>query len=134
MEWILSLIAVDATANIVEYSGAMNPIYIVSSGQLTEIKADRHSIGKGTDSSVKFTNHEIKFHKGDEIYLFSDGFEDQFGGANGKKFKASRMKELLTSLASLDMQKQYESINKTFEQWKGNLDQVDDVLVIGHRF
>jgi ligand-binding sensor domain-containing protein/serine phosphatase RsbU (regulator of sigma subunit) len=129
----LSLIAIDTSLNKIEYAGAMNSIYLVHNGQLTEFKADRNSIGKNTDSSVQFTNHEIEVQTGDLIYLFSDGFEDQFGGPDGKKYKASRMKELLTSISSLEMQEQYNKLNTAFEEWLGKLEQIDDVLVMGRK-
>jgi len=130
----LSLIGIDLNLNKVEYAGAMNSIYLIRNEKLTEFKADRNSIWKNTDSIVKFTNHEIEVRKGDVIYLFSDGFNDQFGGPSGKRFKASQMKELLISIASLDMQDQYNKLNIAFEEWKGNMEQIDDVLVIGRKF
>jgi ligand-binding sensor domain-containing protein/serine phosphatase RsbU (regulator of sigma subunit) len=129
----LSLIAVDPNLNKVEYVGAMNSIYLVRNGQLNEFKADRNSIGKNTDSNFNFTNHEIETQTGDTIYLFSDGFEDQFGGPDGKKYKASRMKDLLTSISSLEMQEQYNKLNTAFEEWQGSLEQIDDVLVMGRK-
>ena len=80
-----------------------------------------------------FTNHEIKLTKGDTIYLFSDGFVDQFGGPNGKKFKSKQFKQLLIDIQEKNMTEQKAILDKTIESWKGDLEQVDDILVMGIR-
>jgi len=129
----ISLIALDVKSNKLEYAGAMNSIYLVREQQLTEFKANRNSIGKNELSTVRFANHVIDVMKGDMIYLFSDGFEDQFGGPGNKRFQSYRMKELLASVSTLHMKDQYLKINTVFDEWKGNLEQIDDVLVIGRK-
>lgn len=80
-----------------------------------------------------FTNHIINLEKGNSIYLFTDGFADQFGGPKGKKFKYSKLKELLISINTLSMDEQKEILHSEFEGWKTNLEQTDDVCVIGVR-
>lgn len=118
-----------------QYSGANNPIYIVKKAreEIIEIKATKQAIGADITDTKIFDNNSIKLEKGDCIYLFTDGYADQFGGANGKKFKYGRFKELLLRIHNLTMQEQKEILNQEFNQWKGNLEQVDDVLVIGIR-
>ncbi len=102
--------------------------------ELSEIKPDKFSIG-GHQSEVerKFTKHKISLSKGDCIYIFSDGFVDQFGGKEGKKFMSKRFKDLLLAYYSTPMLEQENKLIKTFETWKGSREQVDDILVIGIR-
>ncbi|MGZ6523160.1 MAG: PP2C family protein-serine/threonine phosphatase, partial [Bacteroidia bacterium] len=115
-----------------EWAGANNPLWIIRSGELIEYKADKQSVGK-TDHSEIFTNQSILLKKNDTIYLFSDGYADQFGGNKGKKFKTSKMKELFLSVQNETMEDQQMLIDRAFESWKGNNDQVDDVCIIGIR-
>lgn len=116
-----------------EYSAANNSFYIVRNKELLEFKPDKIPVGKYLDQEIPFTRHQIPLQKGDCVYTFSDGYMDQFGGPNGKKFMSKRLKELLISIAHLPMNEQKEKINNSFQEWKGNLDQVDDVTVIGIR-
>ena len=118
--------------SIIEYAGANNPLWLIREGELIERKADKQPIGKYAEHSP-FTTYEIELGKGDCIYIFSDGFADQFGGPKGKKFKAANFKNLLLSIQNHPMEKQCELINEAFENWKGNLEQVDDVCIIGVR-
>ena len=83
--------------------------------------------------NYKFSNHQIDLKKGNTLYMFSDGYQDQFGGKKGKKFMIKRFKELLLSIQDKDMQEQKEIIHKTITDWKGDLPQVDDICVIGIR-
>jgi serine phosphatase RsbU (regulator of sigma subunit) len=83
------------------------------------------------DEDKPFTNHTIELQKGDCIYLFTDGYADQFGGEKGKKFKYSNLKEMLLKNHQLPMSEQKEKLDQTIENWKGNLEQVDDILIIG---
>jgi serine phosphatase RsbU (regulator of sigma subunit) len=114
------------------YSGANNPLWIIRNGEVLETKADKQPIGKYADLKP-FTTHHIQLKKGDTIYIFSDGFVDQFGGEKGKKFKPKAFKELLLSIQNTSMEEQKDIINNTFENWKGDLEQVDDICVIGVR-
>lgn len=115
-----------------QYAGANNPLCLIRKEQLVEIKADKQPVGKFTHRKP-FTNHVINIEKGDIIYLFSDGFADQFGGERGKKYKYSRLKELLLSVSDETMNTQKHMLIKTFENWKGDLEQLDDVCIIGVR-
>ncbi len=117
-----------------EYAGAHNSLWIIRKGkkEVEEIKADKQPIGKFLKQHP-FTTHKIKVNKGDLIYLYTDGYADQFGGDKGKKFKSINFKELLIRISELSLDDQLEHINKSFEKWKGNLEQVDDVCVIGVR-
>ena len=118
--------------NKLKYSGAHNPLWIVRDGQIIETKANKQPIGK-FDNPQPYNTHTIDLQKGDAIYLFSDGYADQFGGEKGKKFKAKAFKELLISIQEKSMEEQKSIIDETFENWKGNLEQLDDVCVIGLR-
>ena len=116
------------------YAGANNPLWIVRSGrhEIEEIKGDKQPIGK-YHATADFTEHEISVQKGDIIYIFTDGFADQFGGEKGKKYKYKNFKKFLISICHLNMEQQAEAIHEEFERWKGNLEQLDDVCVIGVR-
>ncbi|MBP8790659.1 MAG: transporter substrate-binding domain-containing protein [Breznakibacter sp.] len=118
--------------NHLAYAGANNPLWIISNGELTEIKADRQPIGL-FDHSHPFTEHTFELKKGDTVYIFSDGYRDQFGGPKGKKFKVEPFRKLLLSIQQAPMSKQRMIIDQVFEEWKGNLEQIDDVCVIGVR-
>lgn len=116
--------------NQLQYAGANNPLWIIRNGELLETKADKQPIGKYADLNP-FTTHTFELQPNDSIYIFTDGFHDQFGGDKGKKFKASKMKELILSIQDKTMNEQHTIINDAFETWKGTLEQVDDVCVIG---
>jgi sigma-B regulation protein RsbU (phosphoserine phosphatase) len=118
-----------------QYAGANNPLYIIRNNQIIEIKADKKAIGGDTENAeIKtFTNHSIQLQKGDAIYLFTDGYADQFGGPKGKKFKYKQFQDLLIEINSNSMTEQKQLLQQHFEKWKGDLEQVDDILVIGVR-
>lgn len=118
--------------NHLQYAGANNPLWIIRNEEIIEIKANKQPIGK-FDNPLPYTTHDIELEKGDTIYIFSDGYVDQFGGENGKKFKAANFKKLLLSIQHEPMERQRELIRNAFETWKGHLEQVDDVCVIGVR-
>ena len=115
-----------------QWAGANNPLWIIREGKLIETKPNKQPIGK-TDNPLSFTTHEIQLQKGDTIYVFTDGFADQFGGTKGKKFMYKPFKELLLSIQNKTMEEQKIVLEQHFENWKGNLEQVDDVCVIGIR-
>ena len=133
---------------LLQWSGANNPLWIVSKRAtvyegvkriveqdgyfLHEVSADKQPIGKYADPKP-FTSHQLTLHEGETIYMFSDGFPDQFGGDKNKKFKSSNFKKLLLSIQEQDMNTQKKRIHEAFEKWKGELEQVDDVCVIGVR-
>ncbi len=118
----------------VSWSGANNPIWIIRKGanEIEEIKGDKQPIGL-YENEKPFTKHEIQLNEGDIFYLFTDGFQDQFGGEKGKKFKALNLKSLLISIQHKEMKEQKQIILNEFENWKGDLEQVDDVCIIGVR-
>lgn len=130
----LALISYDNLTSDLEYAGAYNPLYLVRNGELNEIKADRFAIGKSSEEEKHFSNHSLKIKKGDTIYLFSDGYADQFGGEKEKKFKTAPLKRLLISIQDKSMEEQKEILDRTIEEWRGNIDQIDDILFIGRRF
>lgn len=115
-----------------KYAGAHNPLWIIRENELIEIKANHQPIGKYRNSQP-FTTHTIDLFKGDCVYLFTDGFADQFGGEKGKKYKKANLKKLLLSINGEPMQKQRDVLQYTFENWTGNLEQIDDVCVMGVR-
>jgi serine phosphatase RsbU (regulator of sigma subunit) len=129
----LSLCKIDLKNNRAEYAGAHNALYLVRQNKLIEYNSDHISIGSEEHLDKMYTNNSFSLEKGDIIYLFSDGYADQFGGDKGKKFKYHQLQQLLVknNNRSLDLQKHL--LEQEFETWKGGLEQVDDVLVIGVR-
>ncbi|MCW3071134.1 MAG: hypothetical protein JWO44_1024 [Bacteroidetes bacterium] len=113
-----------------EYAGAYISLHLVRNGRLSEIKANRQPIAKYSEHRP-FTNHLLDLEKNDTIYLFSDGFADQFGGKTGKKLRTKVLKSILLGLAGKPADEQKKELEKQFEDWKGNLDQVDDVTLLG---
>ena len=120
------------TIATLEYAGANNPLWLIRNNQLTEIKADKQPIGKHFRNE-SYTHHQLQLQQGDTIYIFSDGYADQFGGPKGKKMMYKPFKEFLLSIQHLDMEEQQKAIANHFYQWKGDNEQVDDVCVIGVR-
>ena len=118
--------------NTLYYSGANNPLWIIREGSeiIEEVKSTKQPVGK-VDNTKPFENHTIELKKGDSIYIFTDGYQDQFGGEKGKKFKAAKLKELLLNNREKSMGEQLVTLNQTFDKWKGSLEQVDDVCIIG---
>jgi sigma-B regulation protein RsbU (phosphoserine phosphatase) len=130
----ISLCCIDFSSNTIEYAGAINPVYLIKKGQLSELPGNRYSIGTFVGEEIKpFTNHQVSFEKNDLLILFTDGFADQFGGPAGKKFKFKQLQDLLTANCSLDCHVLKQLLEKQFELWKGGLEQVDDVCIIGVR-
>jgi serine phosphatase RsbU (regulator of sigma subunit) len=115
-----------------QYAGAHNPLWIIRNGEIIETTANKQPIGQ-FENPEPYTTHSFDLEKGDAIYIFSDGYVDQFGGERGKKFKSKAFRELLLSIQDKDMEEQKKSIDETFETWIGDLEQIDDVCVIGVR-
>ncbi len=141
----ISLCALNLKTNLLKWSGANNPLWIINPNRETwpknsnpfyqieggaEIKPNKQAIGK-VDNPSPYTTHQLELQKGDTIYIFSDGFQDQFGGEMGKKFKPVNLKKLLLSIQNKSLAEQGELLDKFFEEWRGPLEQVDDVCVIG---
>ncbi|HEX8517408.1 MAG TPA: tetratricopeptide repeat protein [Bacteroidia bacterium] len=117
----------------IKWAGANNPLWIINAQrELTEIKPDKQPIGYFEDIH-SFTTHTIKITKGDTLYLFTDGFQDQFGEASNKKFKSAQMRKLFLSVQDKNMPEQKDIIEKTFNEWRGNFEQVDDLCILGLR-
>lgn len=131
----IALCTVDPQKMELQFAGANNPVYIIRKKELIEIKADKMAIGADSDNAAEkiFTNHIFPLENGDSIYLFTDGFADQFGGPQGKKMKSKKFQEILMSIQDKQMAEQKIILERSFLEWKGALNQVDDVLVIGIR-
>ncbi|MGZ4060729.1 MAG: SpoIIE family protein phosphatase, partial [Bacteroidia bacterium] len=121
-----------SSAVTVKWAGANNPLWYVSNKEPKEIKADKQAIGK-TENPYPFTTHTIQLQKGDILFLFTDGYADQFGGDKGKKIKSKPLKEMLVSNSIYSSAEQKEKLEVAFREWKGNIEQVDDVCIIGIR-
>jgi len=128
----ISVGELDIETNIFRFASAMRPIIIISNNELEYIRGSKYSIGGTYDEERKvFIQHSRHLNKGDMIYFFSDGFPDQFGGKLGKKYKILKFKQLLTDIYFTPADQQLSIIEEEFQSWKGNLPQVDDVLIIG---
>lgn len=130
----VAICAFDVQCNSLEYAGANRPLWLMKNNELQTIKADKVPIG-GTQifRTENYTNHTIALSPSDTIYIFTDGYADQFGGENGKKMMTAKFKELLLSIQQLTMQEQETTLKEFFMNWKNNHEQVDDVLVMGMR-
>ena len=126
----ISLCAFNLKDNLVAYSGAINSLYHIRKDQLNEIKGDKQPIGQYAEIKP-FTQHEIQLEKGDKVYLFTDGYPDQFGGEKGKKFMYKRFRELLLKVSSKNIDAQEQELEQELMGWKRDLEQVDDICVIG---
>ncbi len=113
------------------FAGAHRPLYIVRENTLIELKGDNLSIGAQNFERKEYTDTFLKLQKNDALYMFSDGYTDQFGGEKGKKFSSKRFKEMLLSIQHLNMNEQEHIFKKTIIDWKGDLDQIDDICVLG---
>lgn len=130
----ISLCAYDPKSKILEYAGAFNDLWLVRNGKIEEIKADRHPIGLFLSEEFQnFKNNEINIEEGDIIYLFTDGYSDQFGGPKSKKFKYRQLKEVLLANSKKTMEEQKNILEEKFKSWCGELEQVDDVLIMGFK-
>jgi len=128
----ISLCAIDFYRMKLDFAGANTPMILMQNDQQIELKADPQPIGKFF-REMPFTNHTVDINKGDTIYLYTDGFGDQFGGPSGKKFKRSQLKELLKKFVGKPMPEQQKTLLTEFDNWRGDMEQIDDVCVIGVR-
>ena len=127
------LIIIDFKTLEMEFSGANNPLWIIRNNSIIELKADKMPIGRSPKETVSFSSQKFQLLKNDLLFGFTDGFPDQFGGPKGKKFKYKQLEELLISISLEPMEIQKQRLEEVFENWKGDLEQVDDVCVIGLR-
>jgi len=130
----ISICSFDLQRNELQYAGANRPLWLVRDGALAVYKPDKFPIG-GLQAARNrvFTSHSIQLKKNDTVYIFTDGFADQFGGDQGRKMMTSKFKELLLAMQNKNMREQEHALRAHFEQWKAGIEQVDDVLVIGVR-
>ena len=126
----IGICSIDIKSRKVEFAGAMRPLYY-SSNEFYKVAGDTASIGGYTEEDYQFTNHELNLNSGDTIYIFSDGYVDQFGGEKGKKFMTKNLKNLLERIAKKTMDEQYHILNQTLNDWTKETEQVDDILVMG---
>ncbi len=130
----IAIISIDKKNMKIEFAGAYNSLWMIRNNELTEIPADRMPVGAMMgEITQQFTNKDLPIQKGDRLYLFSDGFADQFGGPHGKKFKGKQLKALVNETSSLSMKEQGVKLSQAFDAWKGNLEQIDDLCVVGIR-
>lgn len=132
----MSLIVVNYKTKTLQYAGARNPLYFFKNGVLNTQKGHICSVGTlliDGEKQIVFPTHSYSFEKGDIVYLFSDGYADQFGGKDWSKFKRVRFQNLLSDIHKMPMDEQLKRIESVFNEWKGDYEQIDDVLVIGIR-
>ena len=129
----MALCVYDPQAKVLEYAGANCPLYVVRNGVLIQHGPDKNAIGSLELDGWSFTDHRIALQPGDMVYVFSDGYADQFGGPSGKKFLYRRFRELLVEISGLPAKDQREKLHAAFGNWKGAHEQVDDILVMGMR-
>ena len=131
----IAFCVIDKVTRVLEFSGAVNPIYLIRDNKITEIRGSRFSVGleDQMEQEQGFENKQIILNEDDVIYLFSDGYADQFGGPEGKKFKYRRFRHLLLTIHQYPMSEQQRLLEERINLWKGSLEQVDDILVIGFR-
>jgi serine phosphatase RsbU (regulator of sigma subunit) len=128
----VAICSLDLENYTLEFAGAFSPLFIVRNGEVLKTKGDKHPIGNFVGAEdFEFTNHELKLLPHDKIYIFSDGFVDQFGGPGGKKLKYNAFRNLLTDNHQKPMAEQKEVINAFFEHWRSGYEQIDDVCMIG---
>jgi serine phosphatase RsbU (regulator of sigma subunit) len=130
----LTLIAFNKKKFTLSFAGAYNPMYLVRKGEVITYKGDRFPIGMSSIEAKKtFLNHEVDIQPGDMIYMCSDGYADQFGTSEAKKYKSGNVKKLLSGIWNLPVKDQHDKLEKEILDWKGNLQQVDDIMFIGTR-
>jgi serine phosphatase RsbU (regulator of sigma subunit) len=129
----ISICKLNLKKNSLEFSGAHNPLLVVSEGEIKTYKGDSQAVGLETVNIKPFTKHIVKLQKNDMIYIYSDGYQDQFGGENGKKYMAANFKKLLLKLSKEDEKKQNKLLEIELANWMKNQEQIDDICIMGVR-
>lgn len=124
---------IDRDRNEIVFSGANSEVYFIHENKLTELKGNRRAIGHDNEVITHFSRIKIKYVSGDVIYMFTNGFADQFGGPENKRFRTTRLKNLLVNIHDLAIEEQKKQITEAFKNWKGKTEQIDDVLILGIR-
>ncbi len=127
----LSIMAYHTKTNWVQYAGAKRPMYHIRNGKLSIFDGSIHAIGGKMAEGKEFTGHDLYVEKGDNLYIFSDGYADQFGGPKFKKFKIKRLQNMLIEISELPMREQKKILMDRFDEWRGEYEQVDDLLFVG---
>lgn len=127
----ISLAVMDDTSHTLTFAGAYNPLFLFRNQELTELKPDRMPVGAGVKENVPFTKKTIALQKNDRVVLFTDGYKDQIGGSREKKFSTRGFKNLLLETSTLTIEEQGQAVERHFNNWKKNNQQLDDVLVMG---
>ncbi len=124
----------DAEKMELQFSAAYNPMYLVRNDEILEYRGDRMPIGFLGKEDQHFSSQLINIEAGDIVYLFSDGYADQFGGERGKKLKYRALQEYILDVHSKSMEEQHDLLEAKFNKWKGDMEQIDDVVLMGVRF
>ncbi|MFO8066641.1 MAG: SpoIIE family protein phosphatase, partial [Bacteroidales bacterium] len=129
----ISLVIFHQDKNIIEFAGANNPLYVIRNGEIIEVPCDKMPIGIHRRADRNFTNHMVEVEKDDMLFMFSDGYKDQFGGPDGKKFMSKNFKQILIDVHQKPVKEQEEILKKTIIDWTGSYDRIDDIIVMGIR-
>jgi len=130
----VAICSINKKTKLLQFAGAYNSGYLIKDGVIIEMPADKKPVGAFIEDSITaFTVKEYQLTGNETIYLFSDGYADQFGGPKGKKFKYKNLQNLFLNIQNESFDKQNEKVKNTFVDWKGNYEQTDDVLVIGFK-
>lgn len=127
----IALLNICTKTNVISFAGAQRPLILIRNGELEEIKGTKRSIGHAYTENFVYQKVEFLAEKGDCLYMFSDGYPDQFGGEHGRKFMKKQLKELLLTIHKKPMNEQKEQLKNVFNDWKGDESQIDDILLIG---
>lgn len=131
----VSICIINKEKNKIQFAGANNPLYLIRNNELVQIKADKFSVGLSITGEIhQFSNNIVNVQKGDTLYMFSDGYADQLGGEDANsKFFYKRFRDFLIKIHQKDMYQQAKDLELEFNIWRGNLDQIDDILIFGFR-
>jgi serine phosphatase RsbU (regulator of sigma subunit) len=130
----MALCVFDPSSLKLQYAGGFNPLVLIRDGELKRYQADPMPVGIGALSGRDFTRHELVIQKGDMIYLYSDGYEDQFGGEKDSKFSRKRFRELLMEIHTLPVDDQKVRMEERLDEWMDGYEQIDDIMILGIRF